>query len=60
MPFDIQAIVIPAFGQDFELLDVNPDDPRDDELVVDMVACGSVQNPPTVHIQPGTSRLIPR
>jgi len=40
MPLDTQAIVIPAPGQDFKLLDVTLDDPQDDEVVVDMVACG--------------------
>lgn len=46
MPFDTQAIVIPAPGQDFQLLDVMLDDPLDDEVVVDMVACGSVHRLP--------------
>jgi Zn-dependent alcohol dehydrogenase len=38
--------VIPAPGQDFQLLDVTLDDPLDDEVVVDMVACGSVHRLP--------------
>jgi hypothetical protein len=46
MPFDTQAIVIPAPGQDFQLLDVTLDDPLDDEVIVDMVACGSVHRLP--------------
>lgn len=64
MPFDTQAIVIPAPGQDFQLLDVTLDDPLDDEVVVDMVACGSVhRSPPHIELatfQSVTSRPIQR
>jgi hypothetical protein len=49
MPFDTQAIVIPAPGQDFQLLDVTLDDPLDDEVVVDMVACGLVHRSPPLN-----------
>jgi hypothetical protein len=53
MPFDTQAIVIPAPGQDFQLLDVTLDDPLDDEVIVDMVACGSVRRSPILYIHRG-------
>jgi len=40
MPIETQAIVIPSTGGGFHLKDVTLNDPEEDEVVVQMVACG--------------------